>query len=598
MPISLTQKLRSLRKVVRVAMGQRDDDRHWMVWWHCGIIKNRVPNSQPSALVAFRELLDARTLADKVVYRRVPLTALGQVRIGTVWLNGCCEAEAVFETVKLAIDFRESGWRLTSFGQAAKDGSRRPFPLETHPLEYPRDKNWLLAFALPAGGELIVPCVEFFTRCYGRSAELRRVLTTYSWEECKSKRLYAPLDEPEDPTKWSVKLRKRLVNGDVILLAHAKYDTYAEYAVKSIYAQIEANYDPASNKPAFIRVAPWFRDRAMLKVRGVSFDDGRSFLALQMDGCSQPGGVSILRDRENSNKAELPDDSGDPGSAWSGARERKLIKFPEIVDLTDDVEPDPDAISAEIGDPDFEELGEPRVVIDRRKERAQSASGQKVAGVDVSTFSSGEPHGRGQGVGYASIHARPMMESTGALRDVWNAMLFLQKKWPSMIESVEWFSFDGGYRQQGEPRLIGLQPFEETDKVTGTIRKWPYIDTATLQEIRGILVARVIVEGKSVHILEIQRRPQRKKGKDGKTEEGEESFKGLAFVLDNQQDIGPWLQKLLSEIRHVKGVVQKLVGKCPGKAAVFKHSPACSDEVPYEAAVLNALYKMGVNLPT
>lgn len=594
MPIQLKQELKHVSKVVNLGSILSGNDNDWMAWWYCGILKNRQADSQPNVLVAFRELSDSGSLSDTVIYRRVPLTALGQVRVGTVWRDGLCQSEAVLDCEKFAVDFTKGSWKLTSFQQTAEDRASPPYPQELHPLKHDKDRNWLLGFKLPSGGKLIVPCLEFFTRCYGRSAELRRVLATYPWNECQEERLYAPLDEPEESGKWKVKLRKRMVNGDVIFLAHAKYEPYAENAAKSIYGQIEAQYDPADRTLAFIKVAPWFRGPAELKAKGIWFDEGRSFLALNIVGCSQPTGVSILRGRENANNAEQPANGSTPQSAWDGTPERVLVKPPDIVDLTGDVEPDPHAVSVEIEDPAFEELGEKRVVIDMRKERAQSSSGTKVKGTDASAYSSGEAHGSGQGVGYASIHARPVMESQGVVRDMWNALLYLKKKQPSVIQSVEWFTSDGGYSQEPEPRLMGLQPFEQKDEVDGATRKWPYMDAATLQEIRGVLVARVVANNKSVHIVEIQRRPQKKWDKNGKPEDREEHLKGLAFVLDAQDDFEEWLQQLLLGIRHVKGVVKKLVGRCPGKAAAFKHSPAGSDKVPCETTVLNALEKMGV----
>lgn len=599
MPIPLRRRLKRISKVVRLKDDLPTNHEDWIVWWYCGIYKNKQENSQPSALVAFRKLLDSGNLSDDATYRRVPLTALGQVRVGTVWRDGLCQAEVVLNSEKFTVDFTEPSWKLTSFHQTHEQGSPPPYPHSIYPLAYPKDRNWLLEFALPAGGRLLVPCLEFFTRCYGRSAELRRVLTTYSWEECQGQRLYAPLDEPEEPDRWKIKLRKRLVNGDVVLLAHAKYQPYAEKAVKSIYAQIEASYDPADRRPAFIEITPWFRGPAELKAKGIWFDDvdgGRSFLALQIVGCSQPRGPQILRSRENDNTAIQLSHNDESGRAWVGVPERTLIKLPEIVDLTGDVEPDPHAISVEIEDPDFEELGEPRIVIRMRNDRAKSTSGPKIKSADASAFSSGEPHGSGQGVGYAAIHARTVMESQGMLRDMWNAMLFLKKEFPCQIQSVGWFTFNDGYMGETEPKLIGLQPFDETDEADGTTRKWPYMDIPTLQEIRGILVTRIVAQGRPIHIVEIQRRPQKKKGKDGGTEDAEESFKGLACVLDNQDNFEKWLKQLLTEVRHVKGVVQKLAGRCPGRAAAFKHSAASSDEVPCKAAVLNALGKMGVNI--
>lgn len=571
-----------------------------MVWWYCGIYKNREANSQPNALVAFREVVDDDYLSDEVMLRRVPLTALGQIRVGSVWKNGECQSEAILNIERFNVNFTKAHWRLTSFYEAAKAGTQPPYPSDIHRLKYERDQNWLLEFALPTGGKLVVPCLEFFTRCYGRSAELRRVLATYSWGDCCNTRLFAPLNETEEEDQglWKVRLRKRLVNADVILLAHAKYDRYSEEAVKSIYSQIEANFKPDSTAPIFIKITPWFQGPAALKVKGVWFDGGKSFLGLQIDGCSQPDGNPILLGRENSNDADQLSADAELGTAWAGMPERKLVKPPEIIDLTGDLEPDSQAISAEIEDTDFEEMGKPRVVIKMKPDLAKSSAGPKTKGTDASMFSSGEAHGSGQGVGYASISAKPVAETYGMLLDMWNAMQFLKEKYPHSIESVEYYTFSDGYKTGIEPKLIGLEPFSEDDEVNSTTRKWPYIDIKTCQEIRGILVARIVANGRHIHVIEIQRRPQKKKDKNGNAEDAEENYKGLAFVLDNQREFGRWLRLLLSEIRLVRGVVQKLLEKCPGRAATFKHSAAGSDEVPCEAAVLNALDKMGIGVTT
>lgn len=599
MPIQFAHELHRTSKAIRLEDSLKSNDKAWMAWWYCGIHKNQKAASQPSALVAFREVLSAGLVSDQVIYRRVPLTALGQVRIGTVWRDGACRAEAVFQKVEFHVDFTEGSWNLTSFHQAVRNDVELPYPLSIHPLEYKKDRNWLLEFQLPSGGKLVIPCLEFFTRCYGRSAELRRVLATYSWQECEEKRLFAPLDESEEPGKWKVKLRKRLVNGDVILLAHAKYDPFAAHAVKIIYAQIEALHVPGSKVPTFIKVSPWFRGPTKISVRGIWFDEGRSFLATQIVGCGDPIGVPVLRDRENTSLTELPADGehGQLGEAWNGAVKRKLVKPPAIIDLTGDVEPDPDAISAEVEDPDFEVLGKPRVVIDMRKDRAKGSAGHKLEGSDASAYSSGEPHGRDQGVGYAAIHTRQVFESHGALRDMWNAMLLLKAKHGDLIQSVEWFTFEDGYRSDVEPNLIKLRPFKMEDNVDGTTRKWPYMDNVTLLQLRGVLTTRVIAMGKHIHIFEIQRRPRTKTDSNGNMEDVEDSFRGLVFVLDDQNELEAWIRQFLTNVRPVRGVVERLVGECPGNAYAFKHSAASHEEVPCEAAVINALGKMGVKVP-
>lgn len=594
MPTVLKNKPLRTNKVIRLDSLTTDSD-YLVVWWYCGVYKNSLANSQPLALVAFRKLQNFQYLSDEIIYKRVPLTVLGQLRIGSIWQQGECWGEMRFDSSSFNVDFTQNRWCFTTFQQRINNKKSTPYPSEIHPLQFYKDKNWILEFNLSTGGKLVIPCLEFLTRCYGRSAEMRRIIATYSWGELLNSRLYAPLDEPEEPNKWKIKLRKRLVNGDALLAAHAKYDYYSRNAVKEIYAQIEANHDPDGKKPAFIQVKPWFQGPASLKVRGIWFDEGNSFLALQITGCSEPEGRPIWRGRENSSDAKLPALENEQGTAWSGAPIRELIKQPDIIDLTDAVEPDPDAISVEIEDPEFEILGTPRVIYSLRAEHAKTSAGVKVKGADAAAFSSGEMYGSGQGIGYAAIHSKQILTTDGVLQDMWNAMLFLKTKYPEKIQQVEWFTFKDGYQSNTDPNLIAFQPFSQrNNKLDSTTWKWPYMDTKTMQEIRGALLMRIVTKENPIYILEIQRRPLTKKDKHGNIVNSEESFCGLAFILPPSIKLEQWLPQVLSATRLVKGVVKELVESCPSKATAFMHSKAKGEQVPCEAAALNALRKMGV----
>ena len=596
MPIRLNHPIRPLSRVVRLESDLKVNDLKMMAWWYCGIYKNSAANSQPHILVAFREI-GPEGLGDKIIHRRVPLTALGQVRIGSIWKNQECQSTATFELDKFDVMISKDTWRVVSFNEALLQGDLPPYPSDIHPLQYEGDKNWMIEFDLQSGGKLIIPCIEFFARCYGRSAELKRALATYPWCEptdTHNSRIYAPLDEPEEPGQWKVKLRRRMVNGDIVFLAHAKYDPYTQAAAKSIYAQIETKHDPRGKFPAFIKVAPWFQGPAEIKVSGIRFDNGKSFLALQVNGCSSPQGALIIRDRENSNRVS---EGAAPGAreAWAGTPERGLVKPPEIVDLTSDEEPDHSTGSIEIEDDSFEELGEQRVVIDRRRGKAESKTREKKQGPSADKYSGGEPSGNGKAVGYASIHARPVLESQGALRDAWNAMLFLQKKYPDKIEKVQWFTWEGGFKSYPEPQLIGLNEFDKEDDIKTDVRNWPYFDVASRRS-RGILVTRLIFRDKWVCILEIQRRPRTKKDANGVSKESEESFKGLVCIPQNMDEFRKWLAATLDSIRYLKGIVQSLEGKHIENCMSFSHSHTKNEQVSGETAVLNALGKVKIRL--
>ena len=51
------------------------------------------------------------------------------------------------------------------------------------------------------------------------------MLATYDWKEV-NKRFYAPFDQSVTHGSWPVKLKSRMYNGDVVFLAHMKYDSY------------------------------------------------------------------------------------------------------------------------------------------------------------------------------------------------------------------------------------------------------------------------------------------------------------------------------------------------------------------------------------
>ncbi|MCO1334868.1 hypothetical protein MO867_11005 [Microbulbifer sp. OS29] len=578
-----------------------EDRRPLVVWWYSGIYKNTKEKSQPLVLVAFRQLKSKNQLSDELIFYRIPITLLGQVQIGSVWQNGRVLENTIFEIRNFDVEFVKGSWKFTSFHQEAKQKSTPPFPLELYPLNYEKDKNWLIQFDLNNDGKLIIPCLEFFTRCYGRSAELRRILSTYPWEgpEGCLDRFFLPIGEPERNGIWKIKLRKRLSNSDAVFLAHAKYDPYTKLSAKQIYSSLETSFDPNERFPSFIKIGPWFQGPAKLKVKGISFNDGSSFLGLRICGCSDPDGVPIDQNRENRGNAVNPAGPNAKEKAWAGAPDKQLNLPIEIMDLTAWDAPDQSQGSIGLEDPEFEILGTPRAVRTRRDKQAKDRGGVKGDTLDTTTLSSGDPHGDGKGIGKASIQAKAVLESQGVLRDMWNAMLYLQAKYPEVIERVEWFTQAQGFNSSKEPQLIALEGFSTTDRINGDIiptdiRNWPYMDAKTQVEPRGILVSRLKIKSKYIHIIEIQRRACKRKNIDGHFSDAEQSFRGLVFKLENEKKHEEWITFVQSNVRYVKGIVHKLTKKCPGVAAAFNHNPSASNEVPYLSALRNALEKMDI----
>ncbi|WP_146137322.1 hypothetical protein [Zobellella taiwanensis] len=565
----------------------KDEAERLVVWWYGPIFKNNRLRSVPKIHI-FLRTIDHENNLGGLVRRETVLTHVGLLRIGSVWEKGVSNSRIAYEERKFPVSFSPGGWRIVSLDDLLREG--RSLYTSFHDSNYlpqkSQHKTYLIDFDLPDDKHLLIPCTEFFARCYGRSSEIKRVLATYRWEEVKE-RLYRPLNAPASPGTWPVRFTHRVHRHDAILLAHILYDPYAERAARRIYSQIEASFTPDQ---MLLEVTPWFQGDGEISVSGVPIDDGNAFLGLQILGCTQPDGATIHREREKSTTVPATDGDDTP----SQFPYHQLQDIPDVIDLTDDDEPDHGSSWLDLPEDEFVILGKPRAVLDKRytRKNVPDTRGVPVPG-DETIFSTGEPHGSGKGVGQASIHAPITLESQGFLRDMWNALLYLKSAYPETVHSVSWFTFEDGFSTSPDPRLISLEPFEIDDEVETSVANWVYIDTQT-KVPRGVLVIRVHVLDQTLYLMEIQRRPP--KPRAGGSEEASKppSYKGLVFTLSPQGSFEHWLRQVLSNVRHVEGVVQKLVRHCPGFADTFKHPKAKNENVPCEASVLNAFSKIGI----
>lgn len=568
---------------VRIFQPEEHEKGRLVVWWYGRIEKNHRATDVPLVVVFLKKIDDKGRPFGRYLERRIALSELGPIPLGSVLDGGQRVSLSYLDEADFDIDFTHGNWRFVSPAERRESTQPSPINMDDYPLPYARERGWLLDFPLGSGKNLLIPSLVFFIRAYGRSAEVKRVLATYPWPEAQ-RRLYTP-EQPSEPGRWAIKLTKRMRNGDSVLLAHLHYDPYAQKSGREIYGQIESAFSKVEPH-AYIQVRPWFEGEAKVKVKGIWINGGRTFLALRVMSVSDPQGVPIERDRDNTNKVDAPAAEGDEGKAWVGAPRRSPRQLPEIIDLTDADAPDDDSVIIEIEEDEFVVLGTPRTVIDVRRPQAKSSSGKPGDGGNPDTFSTGEAYGSGKGVGYASIHAPQVMESHGVLRDMWNAMLYAKRTHPDLIQKVEWFTFDRGFCSDAEPQIIPLKPFYDDDEVDTGVRNWLYLDVQE-RVSRGVLVARLSIGQKHVHILEIQRRA-RKGG------ESEESFQGLVFKLEHDGQFDSCLRTMLSSIRSEKGVMKKLGGKCPGESRSFNHLPAREGKPAGEPALWNALSKVGI----
>lgn len=558
-----------------------------MVLWYGPVTPNRSADSVPKIYVYFRTL-DGKNNLGNITRRQVALTHLGLLRIGSIWHKGVSNAYFPYQEEKFDVNFSEEGWRVISLNELRNRGHTlyTDFLRSTGLSENNKYATYLIEFFMSDGKSLLVPCVEYFSRCYGFSSEVRRVLATYSWEKVKS-RLFKPIKEPSEPGTWPVKLNWRVNKSDAILLAHILHDPYAERAAKNIYSHIEKDFS-ARHPYSLLKATPWFQGEGQLAVAGAPLDGGKTFLALRILGSTQPGGAIIQREKEK----RIATEGGSGNNGITGWSFNRRLGSEDIIDLTDDVEPDHGASWLDIPEKEFTVLGKPRKVVDKRLDRGGSANTRNTPRPgDETSFSTGEAYSSEKGIGKAYLYASLVMESQGMLRDIWEAFCYVCGQYPEHIQKIEWFTFKDGFSSSPDPKLIRLNAIENDESIsTGTLQ-WPFFDHDKRQ-LRGVLVIRVISEGKHVYIVEVQRKIRKNDPEKGK----EDSMSGLCFTLDNNAEFEGWLRKLLSDIRYKQGVFKKIVGECPGRAETFMHRNSKDNAVLFESTAKNALKKMGVEL--
>lgn len=493
----------------------------FVVWWYGGATKNTDFN-QPKVILVLREFLSDNRLGEYFT-RSVPITLLGQARIGTIWKNGCCIGEVNFEKKEFEVSFDRDEWRHVSFYESYRENYDAPYPFHIYPLMYKKDKNHLLKFTDGEGRNLLIPCLEFFSRCYGLSQEIKRVLAKHlfrDWDDPHS-HIFSSLEEPEIDDVWSVAIKgnSKLVEADARFLAWLKYSDYAKMSAKEVYAQMDVAIDGISlarKQPlVHLKVRPWHEQRARVRVRGISFNGGRSFLALNILGCSPPAGPKIKL-------LKLIRGSGAPATETVGtipasypSRERRDL-YSEKLPITNRQNPDRSGPRKVVEDPEFVELAHPDMdvsPIGQEKVSHRSGVGNSVFQYGESfadRYSSDDRFGNNKGVGEVLFEAPLKLQSKGILRDMWDAFCYLRNEFPDKILKVEWFTFRKGFCGDKEPELVALEPFDNSDEVPAVVRNWPYLYSGSSQP-RGALIIKVTTINDPIYVVEIERRLVRKK---------------------------------------------------------------------------------------
>ncbi|HEB3998848.1 TPA: hypothetical protein RZV87_005240 [Escherichia coli] len=573
-------------------------DTDWVVWWYGSLKKHKRRGEQPKITVVFREIQTDGTLCDRYYEQECLLTDLSFFKIGSVWARGRCIAEILMEEKVFNVDFSyaNGGWKINSLYHAYQEGVSLPYDFSDYKLKSPYDKNWLLEFSTDGTAKIIIHPLEFFYRCYGHSDELKRVILTYSGNELRN-RIFSEAYVEGDKIFY-IKLRKRMNKYDAPFASFFALDGFTQKVIERIQRQL----DVCEDRDIYLKVAPWFKGKARIKVKGFWLGNNITFLGLSVTGVSLPAGYTINYDRDNSN---LVDEKAEQGSrqAWSNVPVRHIKNPDEPFSVDNAFSPDSGASTLEVEASVFEFLDDGCVLSPLRRKKAKYTSATKNESDLHSLYSVNEVVDEHNSIstGYMSLAdknepERLYMESKGIVRDMWNAMVYLREAYSERVKSLDWYTPENSFLNTQEPELIAIPEFNESeaenDKISRSIINWPYLDAMNKKDIRGFLISRMLIDDNVIYFMEIQRRVCNEETMNSVSEV--EKFKGLVFTLDNECEIDKWVSLLAHESRFVKGILQKIVGKCPGTAMTYKHSPAKNEPVACYSALLNALSKTGV----
>ena len=267
--------------------------------WHGSVSKNPGKrNTTPISNVIFRSLRSDNSLGGIHVISSA-ISFLGALRVGSIWSDGRLVGSLAMTTLpNTEVCFDTGAWECVTAREAGVPDRYRGFG-----IPYSQHNSWLIQLSTYTGKTILVPCLEFLTRCYGRSSETSRLIATYGLAAVETKYCYG---HERDSRTLKLQLRNHISNKEAVFLAHALYSEYTQRKCDDIHRHLSATFNPRSK--VFLKAEPWFEGKAIIKGKGFWLDQD-TFLLLNIDGLSNPEGPPILIERQR-----YTADEGAPGT--------------------------------------------------------------------------------------------------------------------------------------------------------------------------------------------------------------------------------------------------------------------------------------------
>jgi hypothetical protein len=278
-----------------------DNDQKLTVMWYCGVKTNQDAPSEAKITVCFHYDL----FLDDICFYDVGITHIGLLQIGTVWQHKrLIENKPNFAENVFTISGQDGAWEIIKTWD--RDENQKPLiPKGRYAL--PDVKNCapakMVKFTIDGNkNALIIPCLEIFSRLYGRSHHVKKSLLNYPIGMAEHDLICQDVMPQVDGT-WLVTVTKHCLDIDGVYLAHLKHDDFTKKRTDQIWHSLQFMQHNSGNKVGFPSVPPWFSDKVQIKVKGIWLDTAKTrFLGLQIMGCSDPVGPAIHLDRQAKNR--------------------------------------------------------------------------------------------------------------------------------------------------------------------------------------------------------------------------------------------------------------------------------------------------------
>lgn len=569
---------------------QQKIDRHglpkdidYILLWYGANARARNKGEVPLIYIWFR-LIDQNGNLGRWFSLKVPMTLLGQFRIGSIWRNGISSRQLKFSELHFKGSFDASHWSETT---SSKDYGPALIPEQNYYLPYGRhDHSRLLRFNTQ-NRTLLIPCMEFFTRCYARSAEVNRILVTFGREKFEERLMLREPVESSAPSR-SIWIPQFTSKADAHLLAQLRYDQEILRRVAGLPAFLDQEFYGCNQAIAFLNIGPWHYGPAQLKVEGIELDSG-DFLGLRITGHSLPENPKIQA-------FYIQRESGDAeGLSPYPLPRREIIDIPEDEVIQVDMErsADRDTDIYRTKDPAMEILGNPATVspVAMKKESGKTV---RIPSQPSDTGAPGETEGTGKGIGQLRNESDAILPSEGAILDLWNGLIYLKEANPNIIKSVEWHNQSGEFSRTSPPcSRVSLPELDENASEIEKDATCSWINKNGLPGPRSVFIFRIATQNLQGYIFEVQR--AKRKDENGTIKE--ESFRGLIAIPATGSDITKWLGAVIYAISAECGMMKKVIKRIlPISLHTdhYKRTKRGIDSEAGHATAFNALEKLGI----